>query len=59
VRACEQNAVLVSLENLTTFPWVRERVQSGELQLHGLYVDIAGLSLSAYDWEEGRFVAVD
>jgi len=59
VRACEQNAVLVSLENLTTFPWVRERVQSGELQLHGLYVDIAGLSLSAYDWEAGRFVAVD
>ena len=58
-RACEQNAVLVSLENLTTFPWVRERIQSGELQLHGLYVDIAGPSLSAYDWEAGKFVAVD
>lgn len=59
VRACEQNAVLVSLENLTTFPWVRERVESGELQLHGLYVDIAGLSLSAYDWEAGKFMAVE
>ena len=34
-RACEQNAVLVSLENLTTFSWVRERVESGELELHG------------------------
>jgi carbonic anhydrase len=59
VRACEQNAVLVSLENLTTFPWVSERIQAGELQLHGLYVDIAGPSLSVYDWEAGRFVSID
>jgi len=56
-RACEQNAVLVSLENLTTFPWVRERIDAGDLQLHGWYVDIAGPELSAYDWESGRFVA--
>ncbi len=54
-RACEQNAVLVSLENLTTFPWVRDRIDAGELQLHGWYVDIAGPELSAYDWESGRF----
>jgi carbonic anhydrase len=54
-RACEQNAVLVSLENLTTFDWVRERVESGELQLHGWYVDIAVPELSAYDWESGKF----
>jgi carbonic anhydrase len=59
VRACEQNAVLVSLENLTTFPWVSERIQAGELQLHGLYVDIAGPSLSVYDWEAGKFVSID
>jgi carbonic anhydrase len=57
-RACEQNAVLVSLENLTTFPWVRERVESGALQLHGWYVDIAGPELSAYDWEAGKFTPI-
>ncbi len=57
-RACEQNAVLVSLENLTTFPWVRERVENGELQLHGWYVDIAGPELHAYDWEAGKFIPV-
>ena len=49
-RACEQNAVLVSLENLTTFPWVRSRVETGELKLHGWYVDIATPELSIYDW---------
>jgi len=59
IRACEQNAVLVSLENLTTFSWVRERVESGELQLHGWYVDIAVPQLSAYDWESGKFNPFD
>ena len=59
IRACEQNAVLVSLENLTTFDWVRERVENGELQLHGWYIDIAIPELSAYDWESGKFIAVD
>jgi carbonic anhydrase len=59
IRACEQNAVLVSLENLTTFSWVRERVESGELQLHGWYVDIAIPELSAYDWESRSFKPFD
>jgi len=57
-RACEQNAVLVSLENLTTFPWVRERVESGALKLHGWYIDIAIPELSAYDWEAGKFAVL-
>jgi carbonic anhydrase len=57
-RACEQNAVLVSLENLTTFPWVRERIDAGELKLHGWYIDIAEPQLSAYDWEAGKFIPI-
>ena len=57
-RACEQNSVLVSLENLTTFPWVRDRVQSGDLTLHGWYVDIATAELKAYNGQNGTFEAV-
>jgi carbonic anhydrase len=57
-QACEQNAVLVSLENLTTFPWVRERIESGDLELHGWYVDIALPELSAYDGKLGKFIPV-
>jgi carbonic anhydrase len=57
-RACEQNAVLVSLENLTTFPWVRARVETGDLQLHGWYIDIAAPELCAYDWGAGKFMPV-
>lgn len=40
MRACEQRAILVSLENLMTFPWVRERFENGTLTLHGWYFDI-------------------
>jgi carbonic anhydrase len=58
IRACEQNAVLVSLENLTTFDWLRERVEADELQLHGWYVDIAVPELFAYDWESGKFIPI-
>lgn len=57
-QACEQNAVLVSLENLTTFSWVRERLDQGELSLHGWYIDIGKPELSAYDWEAGKFQPV-
>jgi len=57
-RACEQNAVLVSLENLTTFTWVRARVESGDLKLHGWYIDIATPELCAYDWETCKFTPV-
>jgi len=57
-RVCEQNAVLVSMENLMTFPWVRDRIQAGQLRLHGWYVDIATAELSTYDGEAGKFFAV-
>src|SRR4030067_636247 len=41
-RACEQKAILVSLNNLMTFPWIRERVEQGSLTLHGWDFDIEG-----------------
>ncbi|MGR5531761.1 carbonic anhydrase, partial [Vibrio alfacsensis] len=39
-RACEQAAILTSLENLLSFPWVKERVEAGALFLHGWYFDL-------------------
>lgn len=37
----ERQAVLISLENLMTFPFVEVAVQSGQLSLHGLVHDIS------------------
>ena len=57
-RACEQRSILVSLDNLKTFPWVSERVASGLLTLHGWYFDIEGGQLLRYDAATGDFVAI-
>jgi carbonic anhydrase len=54
-RACEQKAISVSLQNLMTFPWVRERVESGQLALHGWYFDIEQGQLLQYNNTSQRF----
>ncbi len=49
VTRIEKAAVFRSLENLMTFPFVRTRVESGELQLHGAYFGVAEGSLFVLD----------
>ena len=56
--ALEEAAVLVSLENLMTFPFVRAKVEADELSIHGLWVDIAEGGLRAYLPEQKAFVPV-
>jgi len=56
VAALEREAVLVSLENLMTFPFVRAAVEAGELAVHGLWHDIGEGDLEQFDPAEGRFV---
>lgn len=58
VAALEKEAVLVSLENLMTFPFVREAVEDGRLTLHGLWNDIGTGGLDYYNTESGRFEPV-
>lgn len=57
-RACEQASVLVSLENLLTFPWIWERVMTGRLYLHGWYFDMQRGELLSYLPETGTFEAL-
>jgi len=51
--ACEHEAVRVSLENLMTFPWVADAVQSGRLTLHGTHFGVATGRLVLVDAEGG------
>lgn len=55
IRALEQAAILVSLENLLTFPWIKERVSAGQLLLHGWYFDLVNGALWGYAGDNGRF----
>ncbi|WP_299147178.1 carbonic anhydrase [uncultured Tateyamaria sp.] len=44
----EQLAVVTSMENLMTFPFVEERVNDGSLSIHGLWTDIAEGGMSQF-----------
>jgi carbonic anhydrase len=55
VKACEHGAIALSLENLMTFPWIRERVEAGALTLHGWYFDIDAGELLGYSAETSSF----
>jgi len=58
IAALEKESVLVSLENLMTFPFVKEAVEDGYLSLHGLWNDIGEGGLECYDTETERFEPV-
>lgn len=54
--ACEQAAILVSLRNLDSFPFVREACERGALTLHGWYFDLAAGALLAYSERADSFL---
>lgn len=54
-RACEQASILVSLENLMTYPWIAQRVAAGAMHLHGWYFDIAQGALLGYNPARNAF----
>ncbi len=53
----EKAAVFRSLENLMTFPFVRSRVDRGDLQLHGAYFGVAEGSLFVLDKQSKEFMS--
>ncbi|MGQ9369656.1 carbonic anhydrase [Azospirillum sp. ST 5-10] len=54
----ERAAVRGSVENLMTFPWIRERVEAGTLQVHGWWFDLESGDLWAIDQATKRFERV-
>lgn len=44
---CEHENIRISLANLRSFPWVRQRVEAGFLALHGWHFDIETGELTA------------
>ncbi|MBT9384091.1 carbonic anhydrase [Pseudooceanicola sp. CBS1P-1] len=56
--ALEKEAVLVSLENLMTFPFVKDAVEAENLSLHGLWHDIGNGSVEQYLPDQKAFRAI-
>ncbi len=54
----EQANVVNSLENLTTFPGLRKKIESGQVATHGAYFGVASGELSILDQASGMFTPV-
>jgi carbonic anhydrase len=57
-QALEYASVRQSIENLETFPFIKERLADGRLRLRGAYFDIADGRLLALDPDSGGFTEV-
>lgn len=55
-RACELAAILISLRNLESFPWVQQRLAQGDITLHGWYFDLDAGALLAYSPRADAFL---
>ncbi len=56
--ASERQSVLVSLENLATFPFIGAAVAAGTLHIHGWYLNIFGGTLEIWDPDKGVYEKV-
>ncbi len=52
---CEREALLVSLANLRTFPWIEQAVQAGDLKLHAWHFDIETGEIQQYAEQAKQF----
>ena len=55
LRRVEQRSVVLQLEHLLTFPMVRQRVERGELFLHGWHYHLGSGEVLAFDFETRDF----
>ena len=55
LRLTEKLSVITQIENLLTYPIIQERVNSGDLHLHGWMYNIEDGSIEYYDPDEKKF----
>lgn len=56
---CEREALKISLANLSTFPWIAEKMASGALSTHAWHFDIPTGDIHAYDEDANQFRPLD
>ncbi len=53
---CEQRTLLLSLNNLSSFPWIKQRVEKKLLHLHAWYHDLDSGNMQGYSQVMKKFV---
>lgn len=59
VNQLEKEGVLISLENLVGFPFVKSALENGTLTIHGLWNDIGEGNVEYYDAEKKKFTTLN
>jgi carbonic anhydrase len=54
----ERASVVVTLDNLKSFPWIARRIEDGQLQLLGAYFDVGSGALEVYDSDAAVFAPI-
>ena len=52
---CSRKAVGISLNNLREYPWVKEAIEEGTMDLHGWYFNLAKAELEALNEATGSY----
>ena len=55
VKFMEKESIIVSLENLSKYPFINTEVKSGKIMLYGVWNDIGSGSIETYDFEKKKF----
>ena len=58
IAALEKEAVVISLENLISFPFIHSAREGGELTLHGLWTDMSKGEIQQYDAHTRQFTPI-
>ena len=55
VKYMEKESIILSLENLSKYPFINTEAMSGEIMLYGVWNDIGSGSIETYDFEKKKF----
>lgn len=58
-RSCEMESIVVSLENLNTFPFVQDALAKSQIEIMGAYFDLESGQLLSYDEFSRQFTSVE
>jgi len=58
IKKLEKESIIISLKNLTDFPFIKKVIENNELVLHGLWHDIGSGSLEMLDPKSLKFITI-
>lgn len=56
---CEKLALSISLNNLLTFPWLKEKADANKLQIHAWYFDLESGEIERFNANTNQFEALE